>query len=49
MTNTPPPVIDPVVDEAETVINASYAVDGATIAAKANDKDEVEVSVSFAF
>ena len=36
-------------DEAETVINASYAVDGATIAAKANDKDEVEVSVSFAF
>jgi len=36
-------------DEAETVINASYAVDGATIAAKANDQDEVEVSVSFAF
>ena len=36
-------------DEAETVINASYAVDGATIAAKATDKDEVEVSVSFAF
>ena len=36
-------------DEAETVINASYAIDGATIAAKANDQDEVEVSVSFAF
>jgi len=36
-------------DEAETVINMSYAVDGATIAAKANDQDEVEVSVSFDF
>ena len=36
-------------DEAETIVNASYAVDGATIAAKANDQDEVEVSVSFAF
>ena len=36
-------------DEAETVVNASYAIDGATIAAKANDQDEVEVSVSFAF
>jgi len=36
-------------DEAETRINASYAIDGATIAAKANDQDEVEVSVSFAF
>ena len=36
-------------DEAETVINAAYAVDGATIAAKANDMDEVEVSVSFSF
>jgi len=36
-------------DEAETVINMSYAVDGATVAAKANDQDEVEVSVSFSF
>jgi len=36
-------------DEAETVINASYAVDGATIAAKANDQDEVELSMSFSF
>ena len=36
-------------DEAETVINASYSIDGATLAAKANDMDEVEVSVSFAF
>jgi hypothetical protein len=36
-------------DEAETIVNASYAVDGATIAAKATDQDEVEVSVSFAF
>jgi outer membrane protein OmpU len=36
-------------DEAETVINMSYAVDGATLAAKANDQDEVEVSVSFDF
>jgi len=36
-------------DEAETVVNASYTVDGATIAAKATDQDEVEVSVSFAF
>ena len=36
-------------DEAETVINASYAIDGATIAAKANDQDEVEISVGFSF
>ena len=36
-------------DEAETVVNASYAVDGATIAAKATDQDEIEISVSFAF
>ena len=36
-------------DEAETVVDASYAIDGATIAAKANDQDEVEVSVSFSF
>ena len=36
-------------DEAETVISASYAIDGATIAAKANDQDEVELSVGFAF
>ena len=36
-------------DEAETVVNMSYAIDGATIAAKANDQDEVEVSVSFDF
>ena len=36
-------------DEAETIVNASYAVDGATIAAKATDQDEVEISVSFAF
>ena len=28
-------------DEAETVINASYSIDGATVAAKANDQDEV--------
>jgi len=36
-------------DEAETVVNMSYAVDGATVAAKGNDQDEVEVSVSFTF
>lgn len=36
-------------DEAETVVNMSYAVDGATIAAKGNDQDEVEVSVAFSF
>ena len=36
-------------DEAETIVDASYSVDGATFAAKANDQDEVEVSVSFAF
>ena len=36
-------------DEAETVVNASYAIDGATIAAKANDQDEIEVSMSFSF
>jgi len=36
-------------DEAATVINIGYALDGATIAAKANDQDEMEVSVSFAF
>lgn len=36
-------------DEAETVVNATYAIDGATFAAKANDQDEVEVSMSFSF
>jgi outer membrane protein OmpU len=36
-------------DEAETVVNVTYAIDGATIAAKANDQDEMEMSVSFAF
>ena len=36
-------------DEAATVINMSYAVDGATIAAKGNDQDEVEVSIAFSF
>ena len=36
-------------DEAETVVNASYAIDGATIAAKANDQDEVEISIAFSF
>ena len=36
-------------DEAETVVNATYAVDGATFAAKANDQDEVELSMSFSF
>jgi outer membrane protein OmpU len=36
-------------DEAETVVNMSYVVDGATIAAKGNDQDEVEVSVGFSF
>jgi len=36
-------------DEAQTVINASLAMDGATLAAKATDMDEVEVSISFAF
>jgi outer membrane protein OmpU len=36
-------------DEAETLINASYAMDGATFAAKANDQDEIEVSMSFSF
>ncbi|MFL2795811.1 MAG: hypothetical protein ACJZ82_09520 [Paracoccaceae bacterium] len=36
-------------DEAETVVTMGYAVDGATIAAKGNDQDEVEVSVAFSF
>jgi len=36
-------------DEAETVVSMGYAVDGATIAAKGNDQDEVEVSVAFSF
>ena len=36
-------------DEAETVVNATYAIDGATFAAKANDQDEVELSMSFSF
>jgi outer membrane protein OmpU len=36
-------------DEAETIVSASYAIDGATIAAKANDQDEVELSVGFSF
>jgi len=36
-------------DEAETVVNATYAIDGATFAAKANDQDEVEISMSFSF
>ena len=36
-------------DEAQTVINASYAMEGATLAAKATDRDEVEVSMSFNF
>jgi hypothetical protein len=36
-------------DEAETLISASMAMDGATLAAKANDQDEVEMSISFSF
>ena len=36
-------------DEAQTVINASYAMDGVTFAGKATDQDEVEISMSFAF
>ena len=36
-------------DEAELVLNASYTDGDVTVAAKGNDKDEMEVSVSFAF
>jgi len=36
-------------DEAELVVNMSYVDGDVTVAGKANDKDEVEVSVSFAF
>ena len=36
-------------DEAATVVSMGYAIDGATIAAKGNDQDEVEVSVAFTF
>jgi len=36
-------------DEAELVIDASYTDGDVTVAAKGNDKDEMEVSVSFAF
>ncbi len=36
-------------DEAETVVTMGYVVDGATIEAKGNDQDEVEVSVAFSF
>ena len=36
-------------DEAELVLNFTYADGDVTVAAKGNDKDEMEVSVSFAF
>ena len=36
-------------DEAELVLNASYVDGDVTVAAKGNDQDEMEVSVSFAF
>jgi len=36
-------------DEAELVIDASYTDGDVTVAAKGNDQDEMEVSVSFAF
>jgi len=36
-------------DEAQTLISASYAMDGATLAAQATDQDEVNVSMSFSF
>jgi len=36
-------------DEAELVINAAYADGDVTVAAKGNDQDEMEVSVTFAF
>jgi hypothetical protein len=36
-------------DEAELVVNMSYVDGDVTVAGKANDQDEVEVSVSFAF
>ena len=36
-------------DEAQLVINASYVDGDVTVAAKGNDQDEMEVSVSFAF
>jgi len=36
-------------DEAELVLNATYTDGDVTVAAKGNDKDEMEVSVSFAF
>jgi hypothetical protein len=36
-------------DEAELVVNMTYVDGDVTVAGKANDQDEVEVSVSFAF
>ena len=36
-------------DEAQLVINAAYVDGDVTVAAKGNDQDEMEVSVSFAF
>ena len=36
-------------DEAQLVLNASYTDGDVTVAAKGNDQDEMEVSVSFAF
>ena len=36
-------------DEAELVINAAYTDGDVTVAAKGNDQDEMEVSVTFAF
>ena len=36
-------------DEAELVINAAYVDGDVTVAAKGNDQDEMEVSVTFAF
>ena len=36
-------------DEAELVINAAYVDGDVTLAAKGTDRDEMEVSVTFAF
>ncbi|MFZ8946029.1 MAG: hypothetical protein ACO2ZN_08655, partial [Paracoccaceae bacterium] len=36
-------------DEAPTVVSASYTIGGIVIGAKANDKDEYEISTAFTF
>ena len=36
-------------DEAQTVVSASYTIGGIVIGAKANDKDEYEISTAFTF